>query len=137
MWNDAFIQDLEVDGDEFAFGGFDEVAGVGVGDVNASDGMEPAVVAVGNVALGKEPIGDFLQGWFGAIDIGLGNDESRALLGGEDAVEPDVVAEDAVAGDDVAEIGDATLCAEIRGEGEFDDPLEFLVRKDGVLGLAG
>jgi hypothetical protein len=39
------LEDLEVDGDEFAVRGFDEVAGVGVGHVNAGDRVEPAVVA--------------------------------------------------------------------------------------------
>ena len=41
----ALLDDLEVDGDEFAVGGFDEVAGVGIGYVCASDWVEPAVVA--------------------------------------------------------------------------------------------
>jgi hypothetical protein len=39
------LQDLEVDGDEFAVGGFDEVAGVGVGDFDACYGVQPAVMA--------------------------------------------------------------------------------------------
>jgi hypothetical protein len=84
-----------------------------------------------------EPIGDFPGRRLGAIDVGLGNDEGGALLGEEDAVEPDVVAEDSVAGDDVAEITDAALCSEIRGEGELDDAEIFFRQEDGVLGLTG
>jgi hypothetical protein len=84
-----------------------------------------------------EPVGDLLNGRLGAIDVGLGNDEGGALLGGKDAVEPDVVAEETVAGDDVPKIGDAALGAEAGGKGEFYDPLLFLSEKDGMLRLSG
>ena len=134
---DLLLEDLEVDGDEFAVGGFDEVAGVGVGDFDACDRVEPAVVAVGDVALVGEPIGYLFNRRFGAIDVGLGNDEGGALLGGKDAVEPDVVAEETVAGYDVPKIGDAALCAEVGGKGEFHDPLLFLSEKDSMLRLSG
>ncbi len=99
---------------------------MGVGDVHAGFRVEPAVVALGEVALGCEPIGDFLDCRLGAVDVGLGDDEGRALLGREDAVEPDVVTEDPVAGNDVAQVGDAALRTEIGREGELYDPLEFL-----------
>ena len=97
-----FLDDLEVDGDEFAVGGFDEVAGVGVCYFHACDWVEPAVVAVRNITLVGEPFCDFFKGRLGAVDVGLGNDEGGALFGFEDAVEPDVVTEEAIAGVDVA-----------------------------------
>ena len=110
---------------------------MGVGDFGAGFRMQPAIVAGGLVALIQEPFLDFPDGGFGAIDVGLGNNEGGALLGGEDAVEPDVVAEDPVAGDDVAQVRDAALRSEVRRQGELHDTLLFLGEKDGMLGLAG
>ena len=65
-------EDLEVDGDEFAVFGFDEIADVGVGDFGAGFRIFPAVVAGGVVAVGLEPRGDFFDGGFGAIDDKVG-----------------------------------------------------------------
>ena len=132
---DLLLEELEVDGDEFAVGGFDEVAGVGVGYFHACDRVEPAVVAFGFVALVGEPIGHLFNRRFGAIHVGLGNDEGRTLPGREDAVEPDIVSEDAVAGDDVAQVRYAALRSEVGREGEFYDPPQRFDVEYGMLGL--
>ena len=52
-------------------------------------------------------------------------------------MEPDVVPENRIAGGDVAEVEDASLCTEVGWEGEFDDALLFLGEEDRVLGLTG
>ena len=75
----ALLEDLEVDGDQLSVGKFDQIAGVGIGDFDTGDGVEPAVVAFRFVALGQEPIGYFRVCRLGALDVGLGDDEGGAL----------------------------------------------------------
>lgn len=104
-----FLEDLEVDGDELAIGGFDEVSGVGVCDMHAGIGLEPAVMAVLLVALVVKPRGNFFQGGCGAVNVGLGDDECWAFFSENDSVKPYIITEVAVAGGDVVEVGDGTL----------------------------
>ena len=104
----AFGEDLEVDGDEFAVVGFDEVADVGVGDFGAGFGIFPAVVA-----------GGFDSRWIGTMtrlprgvgsdagDEWLGGDEGRTVAGFPGLRGADVVAEQAVGGLQIGEVGDA------------------------------
>ena len=59
------------------------------------------------------------------------------MFGEYDAMEPDVVTEDVVAGDDVSQVANAALCSEVWREGKFDDADIFFREKYRVLGLSG
>ncbi len=73
---DSFGEDLQVDGDEFAVLGFDEVAAVGVGDFGAGFRVFPVVVAGSLIAIGLEPCGDFIE--VGAVPSTKGWEVTRA-----------------------------------------------------------
>jgi hypothetical protein len=127
---------LEIDGDEFAVRGFDEIADMGVGDLHAGLVVFPAVVAGGMVAVGFEPRRDFGGVRLGAIDERLGGHERRAFGGSQDSVEPDVIGEKPVGRVEIPQVGKAVfLRSERGGDREFDHPADLCEVEDDVLGL--